>query len=78
MAAGKRTLLLLEIAVLAAVEAVLVRCDSLFTLRGHGNPMLYRRVPVQIAILDDLADFEKPRVIRRSWLCLARRAHTAL
>ena len=70
--------LLLEIAVLAAVEAALVRLDSLFTLRGHGDPMLYRRVPVQIAVLDDLADFEKPRVFRRSWLCLACRAHTAL
>jgi hypothetical protein len=76
--AGRRTSLLLEVAVLAAVEAVLVRLDSLFTLRGHGDPMLYRRVPVQIAILDDLAYFEKPRVILRSWHCLVCRAHTAL
>ena len=76
--AGSRTPLLLEFGVLAVVEAVLVRLDLLFTLRGHGDPMLYRQVPVQIAVLDDLADFEKPRVIRRSWLCLACRAHTAL
>ena len=70
--------LLLEFAVLAAVEAVLVRFDSLLTLRGHGDPMLYRRVEVQVAVLDDLADFEKPRIIRRSWLCLVCGAHTAL
>ena len=76
--AGRRSPLLLEFAVLAAVEAVPVGLDSLFTLRGHSDPMLYRRVPVQIAVLDDLADFEKPRVIRRSWLCLTCRAHTAL
>ena len=70
--------MLLEFAVIAAVEAVLVGLDSLFTLRGHGDPMLYRRVEVQIAVLDDLADFEKSRIIRRSWLCLACRAHTVL
>src|SRR4029434_9832853 len=68
--AGRRTPLLLEIAVLAVVEAVLVRLDSLFTLRGHGDPMLYRRVPMQIAVLDDLADFEKPAVLRRMCLSL--------
>ena len=68
----------LEIAVFAAVEAVLVGPDSFFTLRGHSNPVLYRRIPVQITVLDDLADFEKSRVMGRSWLCLACIAHVAI
>jgi hypothetical protein len=33
---------------------------------------------VQIAVLDDLAHFEKSRVIGRGWLCLVCRAHAAL
>jgi len=68
----------LKITVLAAVEAVLAWPDSLFALRGDGNPVLDRRIPVQIAILDDLADCEKPRVIGQSWLCFVCRAHAAL
>jgi hypothetical protein len=66
-----------EIAVFATVEAALARLDFFFALWGHSNPVLYRRIPVQIAVPDDFADFEKPRVAGRSWLSLACRAHTA-
>jgi hypothetical protein len=69
---------LLEIAALAAVEAVLAGLDFFFALRRYSNPMLHRGVPVQIAVLDYLAHFEKPRVIGRSWLCLVCRAHAAV
>jgi hypothetical protein len=69
---------LLEIALLAAVEAVLAGLDFFFALRRYSNPVLYRGVPVQVAVLDHFAHFEKPRVIGRSWLCLVCRAHAAL
>ena len=75
---GGSRLPLLEIAVLPAVEAVLAGLDFFFALRSYNNSVLYRGVPVQIAVLDDLAHFEKPRVIGRSWLCLVCRAHAAL
>ena len=75
---GESLLTLLEIALLAAVKAVLAGLDFFFALRSYSNPMLYLRVPVQIAVLNDLAHFEKPRVIGRSWLCLICRAHAAL
>ena len=68
----------LEIVVLAAVEAVLAALDSFFALRGHSHPVLYRRIPVQITVLDDLAHFEKSRVIGRGWLGLACIAHVAI
>ena len=75
---GGSRLPLLEIALLAAIEAVLAGLDFFFALRSYSNPVLYRGVPVQIAVLDDLAHFEKSRVIGRGWLCLVCRAHAAL
>jgi len=68
----------LDITVLAAVEAVLVAADSFFALWGHSHPVLYRRIPVQIAVLNDLADFEKSRIIGRRWLCLACLTHAVV
>jgi len=64
--------------VLAKVQAVLAGFDALFALRSDRKPVLRRCIPVQIAILNDLADFENPRVIRRSWLGRVCRVHTSL
>jgi hypothetical protein len=49
---GGNRLPLLEIALLAAVEAVLAGLDFFFALRSYSNPVLCRGVPVQIAVLD--------------------------
>jgi hypothetical protein len=59
--------------VLEAVEGVLAGLDSFYALRGHSHPMLYRCIPVQIAALDDLVQFEKSRGVGRgcsSWPAL--------
>lgn len=68
---------LLKIALLAVVAAVLARLDPLVALRSDGNPVSDRRVPVQIAVLDALADFQAPRPIGRRGLCLISLIHTA-
>jgi len=52
--------------------------DSFFALWGHRHPVLYRRIPVQIAVLNDLADFEKSRIIGRRWPCLVCLTHATL
>jgi hypothetical protein len=68
----------LKITVFAAVEAVLAGLDSFFTLWSHSHPVLHRCIPVQIAVLDDLSDFEESRIIRRRWLALGCLAHASL
>lgn len=45
----------------AAIKPLLICFYSLFTLRSHCHPMVDRRLPVQIPILDDVAHVEEPR-----------------
>jgi hypothetical protein len=45
----------LKIGVLAVVEAVLAWLDSLFALWGDRYPVFHCRVPMQVAVLDDVA-----------------------
>jgi hypothetical protein len=68
----------LKIGVLAVVVAFSARLDSFFALWCHRNPVLDGRIPVQIAVLNDLANFEQLRVIGRSRPCLVCRVHSAL
>jgi hypothetical protein len=60
----------------SAVKSALPRFDLLLALWRDGKPMLLSRVPVQIAILDCLANLQKPRTIWRSWFCFSCFSHT--
>src|SRR5947207_15594736 len=55
----------LEIAVFATVKTVLF--DLLLALWRHGDPMLKSRLPMQIAVLNDLVHLQEACAIRRGW-----------
>ena len=62
----------------AVVAAFLAGLDFFFALGSHRDPVLDRRIPVQVAVLNSLTDFELPRVVGWIWLCLVCRAHAAM
>ena len=69
---------LLLITVPAAVEAPLPLANPLLALRRHCNPMFDCGIPVQIAIINDLAFVQKPRARRRRRRCLFSLTHAQL